>query len=229
MYVAYRDAKKAQSELKALNIIREVLMGPLSCLRSGGSSNVVALALQPSGRTATKTIAYGPAASAGSAQTASEPVNGDACRLILGINVFGEDLARYLNGYTYNADDLKLVVGNVNGVPKTLWMEQVNQALSRDDKIAVALDGFDGMDAPTVEAAKAAYVKAYKTGYEAAYNKGPWVATPWEMYRIGFYNRLGDFDWANVDWYFNKVKIDLPKPRWVEDPNVKGQWWPTYD
>lgn len=220
LYVAYRDAKKVQSELKALSVIRSALTAPLKCLRGG--SGGAPLALRSDGRTAFVRTLGG-----GRVQTASDPVNGESCRLVLGIHDFGEDLARYIDGYTYNAPDLAEVIGNVNGVPKTVWMSMVNTALSRNDKIAVSLDGFDLMDAGTVEAAKKAYIEAYKQGYAASLDVNKWRATPWEMYRIGFYNRLEDFDWENVDWYYGTIKIDLPKPTWYKDAD--GVWWPKYD
>ncbi|WP_144127046.1 ALF repeat-containing protein [Catellatospora sichuanensis] len=218
LYIAARDARIAQNELRALSVVRVVINGGASCLRPpGGAPLAVAPAKLPALR-----------AGGVRAQTAgTPPANSDACRLVLGRHAPGEALALQIRGYTYNDPNLAEVTGNVNGLPYALWMHEVNQALRDNHHVAVAMDGFRLMDAGTVEDAQRAYVEAYRTGYLASTLQHDWVATPWEMYRIGFYVRLGHLEWRNIDWYFGTTKIALPEPTWYKDAD--GVWWPRYE
>ncbi|WP_144122489.1 ALF repeat-containing protein [Catellatospora sichuanensis] len=229
VYVTMRNAKKAQIELQTLTVIKLVVLGPAACLTR---PNAAPAAMTYGSRVTTTGLATGSARTAVAnnvvytASAASTPPNSADCRLVLGIHQPGEDLATFLRGYTYNDPALRVVeIGTVNGVPQAKWMSAVNEALRSNSKIAVALDGFDNMNAGTVADAKAAYIEAYRLG-KIAFLGGEWKATPWEMFRIGFFSRRGYLDWGNVDWYFGTTKIDLPEPRWFKDKD--GEWWPQY-
>ncbi|PZG02763.1 polymorphic toxin-type HINT domain-containing protein [Micromonospora deserti] len=139
--------------------------------------------------------------------------NNTDCPLVLGIARHGEVLKEQIGGYTLNNPEYARVLGNVNGLPWTVWMHMVKDALGSNSKVAVALDGFDGMNVGTVEEAKQAFLAAYRAGAT-----GDGAATQWEMYQIGLQCRLENFDWVNVTWYYRGIKIDLPEPIWDLDP-----------
>ncbi|GLI01291.1 ALF repeat-containing protein [Phytohabitans aurantiacus] len=195
LYVASQNAKKLQADLQVVNLERLIQVGFVSCLRHSFD-----------------------------ARTVHVQNNNTDCPLVLGIRRHIEGLAQSIGGRTLLDPRLAEVTGYQNGVPMTRWMSEVNNTLGSNSKIAVALDGFDGMNVGTVEEAKQAYLAAYRMG-AAANVGGEWAATPWEMYRIGFYSRMAhidqDFyhlDWENVTWYYRGIKIDLPEPIWDADP-----------
>jgi len=135
------------------------------------------------------------------------------CPLVLGIKRYGEDLAGRIKGFTINNPALDKVVGNVNGVPITLWMQEVNKELSANGHIAVAMDGWELLGAGTLEEAKAAFLLAVRNGAGTS-----WRATEWEMYRISFYCRIGNLKWSNVKFYVDGKLVNLPEPIWNVDP-----------
>jgi pretoxin HINT domain-containing protein len=141
------------------------------------------------------------------------------CPMVLGIHRYSEALKGDLRGYTFNHERYNVEVGEgtVNGAPLMLWMTEVNRVLSENKPVAVALDGFDGLGAGSLDEAKDAFLRAYRNGAGR-----DWAATEWEMFRIGFYCRTGKLDWSNVKFYIgsgsNRKEIHLPEPIWDLDP-----------
>ncbi|MFJ8492024.1 polymorphic toxin type 27 domain-containing protein [Streptomyces sp. NPDC094038] len=127
----------------------------------------------------------------------------DGDHVILGINPFGDELARSLGGRTFNgrafADELPEGMGM--GI-RPVWTVGVERAVANPNvELSVTLDGIQG--ANTADEALDALLargETIKAGdWETVRSNG--FGTAWEMVTLRRAVRLGDRNWSSIKWF----------------------------
>ncbi|MFF9759263.1 polymorphic toxin-type HINT domain-containing protein [Streptomyces caelestis] len=142
-------------------------------------------------------------------------VHNSECKiLVLGVTEHIEDATRNIpNGYNHMDPSLQRVESYLpGGIPYTQWMSLVEDAMRRNQKIAVSLKGFSPPNG------------TWQQKFDLAVSKGQgsnWRSTEWEMARIEYYYRTEYLDWDNVRFYDDNGK-EIPKGS-IKPPLRPGQ------
>ncbi|MYQ48935.1 chemotaxis protein, partial [Streptomyces sp. SID4985] len=133
-------------------------------------------------------------------------VHNSECKvLVLALSKHMDEEMPYIKGgYNLMDDSLKEEIGRLpKGQPYTKWMQGVNDAMSRNQKIAVSMKGWDP---PTA---------TYQEKFDAFVKAGQgdtWGATEWEMGRLEYYYRTEKLDWDNVTFWNGGEQIEILPP-----------------